>query len=523
MAFRRQDIPKTTRKGKDGEGRRIYPRYLRDGSYLPKIEMAIGYLDGMVGRRRGDLSADAVLDLLGDPKLARCVLSCLAETYRYRTPEFVEIVGDDAAERLAAWDLFTSADVRAFVYAALNERSQGVIEPATRAEFLASIGETLGVDDDVLDQLLHADAERNEILMRIGDRPEAVDVVARYNALLTFSVLRQASHIDLTLSGLSGSTVEAVCARWGVSCRRMGREDWRFGGKRDAFGSWARFGVKLARAATHLMMLAPEAPVGEATVHLNDQTSRLVIDTKVTATLRPKQRAVAGPDGVIRAAILAEELSAARRVTGDVSRGWTVRRATEPIVVENVSVLPEFICVRDQTVVALVAGESGESKRSHAAVRAVHGKRPVIAFGFSSEIGDVPVATTPAEIWSVLDRLDATLMPRSTPVERLRDELLATGWVKEERVDDVLGGDAQRRLKPLVDEGEAAVVPGFGLCRITMLEEWGDRFLTGSVDVRGLRRELMATIGDAASADALALHLLSRQSLYADGPEPVAA
>jgi hypothetical protein len=56
-----------------------------------------------------------------------------------------------------------------------------------------------------------------------------------------------------------------------------------------------------------------------------------------------------------------------------------------------------------------------------------------------------------------------------------------------------------------------------------MLEEWGDRFLTGSVDVRGLRRELMATIGDAASADALALHLLSRQSLYADGPEPVAA
>src|SRR5215210_7347088 len=110
MAFRRQDIPKTTRKGKDGEGRRIYPRYLRDGSYLPKIEMAIGYLDGMVGRRRGDLSSDAVLDLLGDPKLARCVLNCLAETYRYRTPEFVEVVGDEVAERLAAWDLFTATD-----------------------------------------------------------------------------------------------------------------------------------------------------------------------------------------------------------------------------------------------------------------------------------------------------------------------------------------------------------------------------------------------------------------------------
>jgi hypothetical protein len=174
-------------------------------------------------------------------------------------------------------------------------------------------------------------------------------------------------------------------------------------------------------------------------------------------------------------------------------------------------------------VVALVAGESGESKWSQAAVRAVHGKRPVIAFGNGGEFGDVPVARTPAEVWSVLDRLDAQLMPRSTPVERLRDELFATGWVKSERVDDVLGGDGQRRLKPLVDEGEAAVVPGFGLCRITMLEEWGDRFLTGSVDVRGLRQELTTAIGDVAAADALALHLLSRQSLYASGQEAVAA
>lgn len=526
MAFRRQDIPKTTRKGKEGEGRRIYPRYLRDGTYLPKIEMAIGYLDGMVGRRRGEMSADAVLDLFGDPKVARCVVSCLAETYRYRTPEFVEVVGEETASRLAAWDLMTAADVRSFVYAALNERYQGVIEPENRASFLHAIGESLGLDDDVLDQLLHLDAERNEVLIRIGERPAVADVVARYNALLTFSVLRQASAIELSLPGLAGSTVEAVVARWGVTCRRVGRDDWRMSGKRDAFGSWARFGVKLARAVIHLMMLAPEAPIGLAVVHLGEQTARLVIDAKVTSTLRPKQRAVAGPDGVIRAAILADELSAARRVTGDISRGWTVRRATEPIVVDEVVVLPEIVCVRDQTVIALVAGDADDSKRARAAVRAVHGKRPVIAVGFGSdrgEIGDVPIARTPAEVWSVLDRLDAALMPRSTPVERLRAELLATGWVKEARVDDVLGGDAQRRLKPLMDDGEAALVPGFGLCRITMLEEWGDRFLTGAVDVGGLRQELTATIGDAAAADALALHLLSRQSLIAGSHEAVAA
>ncbi|MCC6314352.1 MAG: hypothetical protein IT337_10105, partial [Thermomicrobiales bacterium] len=57
MAFRRQDIPKTTRKSGDEGLRRVYPRYAKDVALLPKIDLAIDYLDGMVGRRRGDLAA----------------------------------------------------------------------------------------------------------------------------------------------------------------------------------------------------------------------------------------------------------------------------------------------------------------------------------------------------------------------------------------------------------------------------------------------------------------------------------
>jgi hypothetical protein len=72
MAFRRQDIPRTTRKSEEGGPRRLYPRYIRDLAPLPKIELAIAYLDEMVGRRRADLSPDVILDLFGDLKLARC-------------------------------------------------------------------------------------------------------------------------------------------------------------------------------------------------------------------------------------------------------------------------------------------------------------------------------------------------------------------------------------------------------------------------------------------------------------------
>jgi hypothetical protein len=142
--------------------------------------------------------------------------------------------------------------------------------------------------------------------------------------------------------------------------------------------------------------------------------------------------------------------------------------------------------------------------------------RPIAAYGSVSDLGDIPVVGTAADVWSLLERLDAASAPSATPVERLRDELVATGWVKDDRVVDVLGGDAPKRIKPLVEDGEAAHVPGFGLCRISVLDEWGDRYLTGEVDVRLLREELAAQVGDIASADALTLHLLSRQPLFAN-------
>src|SRR5918997_7090066 len=144
MAFRRQDIPKTTRKGEEGQPRRLYPRFAKDRALLPKVELAIGYLDGMVGRRRGDLSPDVVLELFGDPKLARCLLACLADSYRYRTPEIAEVVGEPAALALAAWDLLTPADVRGHVYRAANATQGGFVADLDRAPFLAELSGPLG-------------------------------------------------------------------------------------------------------------------------------------------------------------------------------------------------------------------------------------------------------------------------------------------------------------------------------------------------------------------------------------------
>ena len=95
MAFRRQDIPRTTRKVADGELRRIYPRYLNARTLLPAIGQAVEWIDGMVGRRRGDLDEEALLTPFPEARLARCIVACLAGSHGYRTPFFEESVGAD--------------------------------------------------------------------------------------------------------------------------------------------------------------------------------------------------------------------------------------------------------------------------------------------------------------------------------------------------------------------------------------------------------------------------------------------
>ena len=78
------DLRKTTRRVvKDDDLRVVYPRFLRDRSLAPRIELATRYLEKMVGHARRELDQEVVAQLFGDHKLARCIIACLAASYRY--------------------------------------------------------------------------------------------------------------------------------------------------------------------------------------------------------------------------------------------------------------------------------------------------------------------------------------------------------------------------------------------------------------------------------------------------------
>lgn len=525
MAFRRQDIPKTTRKGGEGEPRKLYPRFAKDRALVPKVELAVGYLDGMVGRRRGDLSPDVVLELFGDPKLARCVLACLAESYRYRTPEIAEIVGEEGAGALAAWDLLAPADVRGHVYRAANGGYGGFVAEADRSALLAEVAGPLGLVPSQVEELLHLDAERNALLIRVGPRPRAEDVLARYNALLALSVLRQSSEVTLELPGLDAATIETVGARHEVRIRRLGAETVQLAGRRNALGAWGQFGSRVARCALQLILLAPRQPSGRATVRLNDQPLAWMMDGFAISALRPKLRGAAGAEGVVRAAVLADEVGALRRKAGGTTNGWTMRRLPEPIVVEGALVLPEVVFTRGQASVAVVpVPPAGDVDRAAAlaALERTRAARPLIALGATEVEGaavPVPALARPdaAGLVALLEEAVAGQVGGETPLAVVADEVRAVGWVGAGRLSEVLGdrGDLAARVSPLTADGESAFVPGFGLCRLGLLDDLLDRATVGPLDVAALRAEVAGRVGIGPGADALTLHLLGRHAVVA--------
>src|SRR6185437_6389952 len=117
------DLRKTTRRS--GDMRVVYPRFLRDRALAPRIEMAIRYLESMLGHPRRELDGEVIVQLFGDHKLARCIVACLAASYRHRPRTFAEVLPDDQAAALVERGLGDPSALRLWIFRRVNAESNG--------------------------------------------------------------------------------------------------------------------------------------------------------------------------------------------------------------------------------------------------------------------------------------------------------------------------------------------------------------------------------------------------------------
>src|SRR5690242_5582604 len=263
------DLRKTTRHSRKDGMRVIYPRLLRDASLAPRIEMAIRYMERMLGQPRRALDDEVIVQLFGDHKVARCLVSCLGAHYRHRPRALAEVQPPEGVAALAAQGITSASELRLWLFRRVNRVLAGFAGRDERAAFMADAERELGLEAGMLDTLIALDAPEQAILVRIGARPSAEDVIVRYNYAVAAAVLAQSPQVRVNLSrALSATEAERVyelAARTGVSVDLGGRE-LVLHGRQDALESWTRHGAKLARLLSLVLMCGLPARSGEALV-----------------------------------------------------------------------------------------------------------------------------------------------------------------------------------------------------------------------------------------------------------------
>lgn len=339
------DLRKTTRRTVNAEVRTVYPHFLRDRTLAPRIEMAVRYMERNLGRPRREMDAEMVVHLFGDHKLARCIVACLASTYRYRPRTFAEMLPREQVDALARLDITNASELRLWIFRRVNATLPGFAGGIERATFVRSAADALGIGPDELERLMTLDAPEQAILVRTGPVPSADDVIARYNYDVAAALLANAPVVRIALSQLPANpaAVLALCAEMGVHAD-LTRRELVLQGRQDMLESWARHGARLVRALSWLLASGLHARSGEALVAAPTGGEwRFRLDEEILTFLGGTSAPMFALgdllDATRRLDALLADFAALRRAGRD--DGWALRRVSEPLVLAG-GVVPVY-------------------------------------------------------------------------------------------------------------------------------------------------------------------------------------
>jgi predicted nuclease of restriction endonuclease-like RecB superfamily len=510
MAFKTSDFKKTTRG--TGTGRVIYPHQIRDGRYTASIGYAIAYFERMVGQRRAEFETDALLEFFGDPKLARGLVACLADTYRWVTPTFEESVGEEAARTLHRAGVERAADLRARLYLMANARYGGFLAPDRRRQALRELCEAIEADAGVmpadpqghlvpkqLEQILILDSEDQQILVKRGAQPEPDQIVARYNYNSLETALFQAESIELQLEGavwtlLSSAHNLARRYRIGytVGARPNSLFDTRLDltllGQKDALGNWGRAGRRLVRAFLRLLAAHPGSiQSGEVLVHIGGRPSTLRLDGRVLQILG------ATPSNETEIAWDNSQLDLLQRTWGRAlvagrTAGWRLRRDPEPLVGGSTLVAPDFSLRRGRQTLAVCLA-TGRASAESLNLRLKRLGRGATAVVLVQELAASALKGCPVPVVMYVDQPSEALpgivaaverhWPRgwsahaTTPWQTLEQQVDIDGFVDEAAVAKILGCEPREAVTLVRRWGGTRLhaLQGLGVCDGDTLDE----------------------------------------------------
>jgi len=389
MAFRQEDFKKTSRKSSaPGAPAAVYPHQLKDKKAIARLEIAIRTFDAAAGKRRRDMDAQAMTDFFGDPRLARGIVACLGQFYKYETPDFRQLVGWDGAARLRDAGLTKPVEVRTFTYAYVNERHHGFLAEAERAACYGALAEEFCLTAHQWDTLLHSDSGDNQILTRLSAVPTPADIVALYNFHSLDTVLRRSTQIvllGLSLTTGDAAEIRALARALGIKAVVSADAGSASLSEIDVPSILPRRAGHLGRCLLHLVAAyATRSTGGYVEARLNSKPFRLTLTTDLLRVLGMPLKAVSAEKPAFKKRFeaglaLHKELlkeTTKRRLAGEMN-GWRVKRLPEPTVSALGIQMPDFVLRRGESQVMLMLGAEAPKVSDDLVLALPLGRKPL--------------------------------------------------------------------------------------------------------------------------------------------------
>lgn len=219
------DIKKSISR-RNGETK-LTPYLLRPGELSGEITALIALYESWVGRERSAFPPDRAAELIGDYRLARCLINCLAEDYEWRSPAWPGAADDAETVALANREIHSSAQLRLALYDWVNDHAGGYLSAATRESALAACAADLGLRRDTLDALLTLDGDAQAILHRLSETPPTATALARrYNQRVFETLLANSASVEwevpFAIGQAAGEPLGTVVKRLCFLARTLG-------------------------------------------------------------------------------------------------------------------------------------------------------------------------------------------------------------------------------------------------------------------------------------------------------------
>lgn len=407
MRFSLQDVKRQVRRRDDGLTVTLH--FLQPGELHSEIARLIALHEQQCGQPRKAFSQETARALVGDYRLASCLLTTLGAWYIWQQPAWEEALHDARAETqtaLAEAAITSPVALRLALFDYVHAHHAGFLQAQVRQPALAAFAAHYGLTAPDLEYLLALDSDGEAVLTRNADPPGVEAVAAIYNqwafeaALCTASEVRFLVDCAAFLQAQPDSITDphagpgAVIKRLCYLARKLGvyydlaYEDPPPGvqatllrltlyGPQEITGRAQQYGQRLARLCRRLLdygitsaprqrarrqdavALGKALRQAEATVHIFQQAYRFSLDQALLALVPATAQESAEQIPEVAAALYDSSieqhfaqafLSLAHLHSTD---GWQLEREPEPLLLSSERgntrglFIPDFVLWRD--------------------------------------------------------------------------------------------------------------------------------------------------------------------------------